>query len=83
MWIEGEMDYSDSIIYICQDFINRTCQWVSVANATHILQCTRAQDCTGYHWLSVNENLCLIDGVEKVVGWRVLRWNCQSTDPYL
>ena len=27
------------------------------------------------HWLSVNENLCLIDGVEKVVGWNPLWWN--------
>ena len=48
---------------------------VSVVNATKIPQCARAHYCIGYHWLSVNENLCLIDGVEKVVGWSPLRWN--------
>ena len=40
-------------------------------------QCARAHDCIGYRWLSVNENLCLIDG-DKVVGWSPLRWNRQS-----
>ena len=35
-----------------------TVQWVSVVNATHILQCARAHDCIEYHWLSVNEYLC-------------------------
>ena len=35
-------------------------------------------DTIGYHWLSVNVNLCLIDGVEKDVGWSPLRWNRQS-----
>ena len=39
-----------------QRFINRTCQWFSVVNSTHILQCARAHDCIGYHLLSVNEN---------------------------
>ena len=28
----------------------------------------------------MNENLCLINGVEKVVGWSPLRWNRQSSD---
>ena len=63
---------------IYKDFINRAGQGVSVVNITHILQYARAHDCIGYHWLSVNENLCLIDGVEKVVGWSPLRWNRQS-----
>ena len=36
----------------------------------------------GYHWLSANENLWLIDGIEKVVGWSSLRWNHQSSDLY-
>ena len=61
---------------------NRTCQWASVVNASDILQCARAQDCIGFHWLSVSENLCLIDGVEKVVGWSQLRWNRESPDLY-
>ena len=30
-----------------------------------------------YHWLSVNERLCLIDGVEKVIGLSQPRWNRQ------
>ena len=68
--------------YMYKDFINRTCQWVSVVNATHILQCTRAHACIGCHWLSANENLCLIDGVEKVVGWTPLRWNRQRSVLY-
>ena len=36
----------------------------------HILYtlCTREHHCIEYQWLSVNENLCLIAGVEKVVG---------------
>ena len=67
---------------IYKDFINRTCQCVSVINATHILQCARAHDCIGYHWLSVKENLCLIDGVGKVVGRSPLRWNRPSPDLY-
>ena len=49
-----------------------------LVNATHILRCARVHDCIGYHRLSVNENLRLIDGVEKVVGWNPLRWNRQS-----
>ena len=75
-------------IHIHNDFIKRNCQWVSasVVIATHTLQCARAHNCIGYHWLSViqtvNRNLCLIDGVEKVVGWSLLRWNSQSTDLY-
>ena len=64
-----------------KDFIDRTCQWVGVVNSTHILQCARRQDCIGYHGLSVNENLCFIDGVEKVVGWSPLMWNRQSPYP--
>ena len=31
-----------------KELINRTCQWVSVVNVTHILQCARAHDCIGY-----------------------------------
>ena len=80
----------DKIVNIYKDFINRTCQWVSVVHATHImghiLQCASAHDCIGYHWISVNENLCLIDGVtsasEKDVGWNPLRWNRQSPVHY-
>ena len=52
-------------INIYKDFMNRTCQWVSLVDATHILQCAWAQDCIGYHWLSVNENLCLIDASRR------------------
>ena len=63
---------------IYKSFINRTCQWVSVVDATHILQCARAHDCIGHHWLYVNENLCLIDSVEKVVGRSPLRRNRPS-----
>ena len=69
-----------------KDFINKTCQWVSVFNAIDILQCTRVHECLGYHWLSVNENLCLIYGFEKVGGWSLLRtglrWNRKSPDLY-
>ena len=40
--------------FLCiKDFINRTCQCVSVVNAAHILQCARAHNCIWYHWLSV------------------------------
>ena len=62
--------------------LNRTCQSVGVVHPTHILQCARAHDCTDFHLLSVNENLCLSGGVEKVVGWSPLRWNRQSPDLY-
>ena len=48
--------------------VNSLTQWVSAVHATHILQCARAQDCIGYHLLSVNENLLLIYGVEKFGG---------------
>ena len=69
-----------------KDFINWTCHSVSVINATHILTsmpwCARAHDCIGYHWLSVIDNLCLIDRVKKVIGWSLLRWNSQSPDLY-
>ena len=36
---------------------------------TYFNTLARAHDCIWYHWLSVNENPCLIDGVEKVDGW--------------
>ena len=61
-----------------KDFINCTCQWVGFVNAANILKCARAHNCIGYHQASVNETLCLIDGVEKVVGLSPLRWNRQS-----
>ena len=38
-----------------KDFINRTCQGVSVVNSTHITQCASAHDCIGYHLQSINE----------------------------
>ena len=31
------------LTYIYKDFINRTCQWVSVVYATHVLQCANSQ----------------------------------------
>ena len=67
--------------YIYKDVIELVNGLVfNVLNSTHILQCARAHECIGYHWLSesVNENLCLIDGVEKVVEWNSLMWNRQS-----
>ena len=48
---------------------------ISVVDAAHILQCAKAHDCIGYRCLSVNENLCLINGIEKVVEWSPLGWN--------
>ena len=60
------------INYICNDIINKTCQVVSVVNPTNILPsarlAARVHDCTGYHLLSVNENLCLCNDDEKVTG---------------
>ena len=54
---------------IYNDFIDRTCpgQVFSAVNPTHILQRTRAtvMGNSGYHLLSVNENLCIREGVEK------------------
>ena len=45
----------------------------------NVLVTESVHDCIGYHWLSVNENLCLINSIKKVVGWSQLRWNCQKT----
>ena len=52
-------------IYIYKDFINRTCQWVSVLNATHILQCARAHDYFGYHCRNV-ELIFIAQSIGKV-----------------
>ena len=54
----------------------------SVVNHTHILQLAEAHDCIGYRWLSVNDNLCLRDGVEKVVGWSPIMLNRLCPDLY-
>ena len=35
--------------------------------STHILQCTRAHNCTGYHLLFVNENLCLSEALRRLL----------------
>ena len=63
-------------IFIYKDFKNRTCQEVSVVNST------RVHVCIGYHLPSANENLCLNDGVEKVVGWSPLMWKRRSPELY-
>ena len=64
---------------VYKDFINRTCQGVRVDNSTDNLQNVRAYDC---YLLSVNENLCLSDGVEKFVGWNPLMWNGWQNSGY-
>ena len=80
MWISYSQAHTRTRTH--KDFMNRTCQVVSVVNPTHILQFTIAHDCTEYHLQSVNENLFLSNNVEKVLDGVLWSWNRPCPDPY-
>ena len=64
-----------------KDYINRTCQVISLVNPIHILQCAGVHECTVYHLLSVNEHI-VIYSRQNVAGWIFMIWNRQSPDLY-